>query len=125
MFCLRQDTHTIEGNLVSDCKYKEYNELLFIKRTLHKHLFTIFIMSSRKFLCQGYGCNAQLSNASNLNRHIKTHTREKTFKCHFEGCVSEFGSICNLKMHLRTHTGEKPFKCHFEGCVSEFGSIVI
>ncbi|KAK3100752.1 hypothetical protein FSP39_024711 [Pinctada imbricata] len=52
--------------------------------------------------CKG----AQLSD---LKKHQRTHTKEKTYKCDECGYSTAEGS--NLKKHQRTHTGEKPYKC--------------
>ena len=54
-------------------------------------------------------CDYTSSCASNLRRHLKTHSREKSNKCNQCNYVSSYES--HLRTRLKTHNGEKPNKC--------------
>ncbi|XP_075723481.1 uncharacterized protein LOC142765761 isoform X2 [Rhipicephalus microplus] len=55
-------------------------------------------------------CDYKTARSSNLKRHCRVHTGERSFKCHL--CPQGFSHNSTLKKHLRTHTGERPYKCH-------------
>jgi KRAB domain-containing zinc finger protein len=44
-----------------------------------------------------------------LQKHLKTHTDDKTYKC--DVCGKGFSKNCNLQTHIRIHIGDKPYKC--------------
>ena len=48
--------------------------------------------------------------ASNLRRHLKTHSGEKSNKCN--QCDYACSDPSALRSHLKTHTGEKSNKCN-------------
>lgn len=54
-------------------------------------------------------CGLNLSEASSLKRHIRTHTGETPYHC--STCGKSFSQNYSLKIHMRTHTGERPFQC--------------
>ncbi|KAM4641898.1 uncharacterized protein O3C94_016244 [Discoglossus pictus] len=54
-------------------------------------------------------CGKCFSIAKSLNQHNRTHTGEKSFAC--SECGKCFSRATHLNRHIRTHTGEKPFAC--------------
>ena len=50
-------------------------------------------------------CEYASSNASNIKRHLKTHSGEKTNKCN--QCDFAFSRVDVLRRHLKTHSEEK------------------
>ncbi|XP_039608575.1 zinc finger protein OZF-like [Polypterus senegalus] len=54
-------------------------------------------------------CGKQFTQKSDLNKHIKIHTGDKTYCCH--ECGKSFSRRSNLQSHKRIHTGEKPYCC--------------
>ncbi|CAG9861663.1 unnamed protein product [Phyllotreta striolata] len=64
-----------------------------------------------KALC--HYCGKLFKQQSNLDVHIRTHTKETPYKCSYcDMCVA---TRTRLVDHERTHTGEKPFACKFCG----------
>ena len=59
-------------------------------------------------------CDKEFSKKSNLSRHFKVHTREKskkTYKC--SDCDETFSQIKNLNSHMQVHTDEKTYICTY------------
>ena len=55
-------------------------------------------------------CGKVISNAGNLQTHMKTHSGEMSYKCN----LCDYGSVRadHLKNHLKAHYGEKSYKCN-------------
>ena len=54
-------------------------------------------------------CEKTFNHTGHLNRHMKTHSKEKAFKC--ENCTKSFTREDELKRHFKIHKNEKPFTC--------------
>ena len=54
-------------------------------------------------------CNYASSKVGNFNRHLQSHSGEKSKKCN--QCDFAYSQVSHLKRHLKTHSGEKPNKC--------------
>ncbi|XP_042237447.1 uncharacterized protein LOC121876440 [Homarus americanus] len=54
-------------------------------------------------------CRKIFPQKQRLNRHMLTHTWEKSFEC--VECGKKFAQRLMLKKHMFTHAGEKPFVC--------------
>ncbi|XP_068087133.1 zinc finger protein OZF-like, partial [Anabrus simplex] len=55
-------------------------------------------------------CGEFFSHKVNLNRHMRTHTRDNKHWCNV--CDKSFREEVHLILHMRTHTGEKPHFCN-------------
>ncbi|KAK1657363.1 hypothetical protein BDP55DRAFT_761898 [Colletotrichum godetiae] len=60
---------------------------------------------------------------SDLIRHTRIHTKERSYPCSTPGCGRSFTQRSALTVHLRTHTGEKPYECHQFGCYKRFADV--
>lgn len=54
-------------------------------------------------------CGKAFANRDHLNRHVRTHTKEKPYQC--TSCEMRFSMVQNLRRHEKLHTGERPYKC--------------
>lgn len=54
-------------------------------------------------------CGKAFATRDHLNRHVRTHTKEKPYPCNY--CDMRFSMVQNLRRHEKLHTGERPFKC--------------
>jgi hypothetical protein len=55
---------------------------------------------------------------SDLKRHIRFPTSEKSFKYEHQGYGESLSRRSHLERHIRSHTTGKPFKCEHQGCAS-------
>ena len=65
------------------------------------------LMDKTRFSCRY--CDKNFISPSELKRHEKTHTGEKTFIC--EVCGKGYTQAGHLKTHEKLHSGEKQFHC--------------
>ncbi|GAB9464835.1 Cfz1-like protein [Globisporangium polare] len=69
-------------------------------------------------------CAKQFRGRSELQNHIRTHTKEKPLACSHAGCTKRYAHSSNLRAHERTHLGIKPYSCHYDGCGKAFAHSV-
>ena len=67
-----------------------------------------------RHVCVCNVCGREFRDNYNYQRHLKTHTNEKTSKCVV--CAKQFSELQKLKYHWFTHTAEKIWQCG--GCPS-------
>jgi hypothetical protein len=64
-------------------------------------------------------CARSFRRRTNLNDHLRTHTRERPYKCSWPGCQAAFTQRSNCVRHFAAHRGERPFECR--QCGRRFG----
>lgn len=77
----------------------------------------------------GKTCGKGFRYKSRLEKHIKTHTGEKSHICNYvinvetgQTCDNSFARTDTLKLHMRTHTREKPYRC--TDCDDAFAQLI-
>uniref|UniRef100_K3X323 C2H2-type domain-containing protein n=1 Tax=Globisporangium ultimum (strain ATCC 200006 / CBS 805.95 / DAOM BR144) TaxID=431595 RepID=K3X323_GLOUD len=80
------------------------------------------VKPSKKHECET--CKKQFRGRSELQNHIRTHTKEKPLACSHAGCNKRYAHSSNLRAHERTHLGIKPYSCHYDGCGKSFAHSV-
>lgn len=80
------------------------------------------VKPSKKHECET--CQKQFRGRSELQNHIRTHTKEKPLACSHPGCTKRYAHSSNLRAHERTHLNIKPYSCHYDGCGKAFAHSV-
>ncbi|XP_039259642.2 zinc finger and BTB domain-containing protein 41-like [Styela clava] len=92
------------------CTEKDCDEYFPSRKILYQHKRKVH--RTNKLFCGV--CDAVYLTASSLNRHMVTHTGDKSlYQC--ELCLKEFGTTFNLKRHRKTHiakTEEEKIRTH-------------
>lgn len=57
-------------------------------------------------------CPSTFSTPSKLERHLRTHTKDRPFMCDFKNCGKSFSDKRNLDGHKALHSDEFNFNCH-------------
>jgi len=77
------------------------------KRNAQKHIKVVH-MGRKDWSCEL--CAKRFGTGSDLTRHMKSHTLEKTLKCEF--CDQLFGHNFTLKKHILAMHSERKLECH-------------
>ena len=72
----------------------------------------------RPFVCYESNCQKSFKSKGLLQRHLITHSNEKSFKC--DECKRRFGLKEILLQHKQIHSKQMPFKCDVIGCEKRF-----
>ena len=93
--------------VVDDCQILFESQVeLDAHKSEHKKLYK----------CKYPGCEKTFMQSINLQKHIKSHRKnKKLFFCPFEGCNKSFSASYSVTLHYRIHTGTMPFKCDICG----------
>ena len=70
---------------------------MFVKKDLHKQTMWSDIKECTQrvtCLCKSFVCNKRFTQASNLSRHKRRHTREKSYEC--DVCNKRFTQACHM-----------------------------
>ncbi|EJD73485.1 hypothetical protein LOAG_19096, partial [Loa loa] len=54
-------------------------------------------------------CTVCQKKATNMRRHMRTHTGEKPYSCSI--CKRSFSRLHHVEEHMKTHTRKKPYSC--------------
>ncbi|XP_057661586.1 zinc finger protein 383-like isoform X34 [Diorhabda carinulata] len=116
------DDCTNVGNNKTDkfnCKlcnkqYRNASGISYHNFRKHKHLIDTDIF----IFCEI--CGVDFPNKSKLERHLNTHSAQKSFTC--ELCSKSFTQASSLNRHMYTHTGEKRYTCNYCGKKFRFHS---
>ncbi|KAA6399594.1 MAG: hypothetical protein EZS28_004882 [Streblomastix strix] len=60
---------------------------------------------SGKYICTEAGCGYRAMSKSDLEKHARTHTRERPFTCKAQGCNRTFSQTSHLYEHMRKAHG--------------------
>ena len=85
------------------------------------HLYEQIIVNKKKsYMCLAHKCEKVFRFASEIKRHLITHSKAKAFPCQHSGCSKSFKRPDALKLHVQTHNEDFEFICPVAGCDSQF-----
>lgn len=76
--------------------------------------------SKQKHHCYFENCGKVFKFASQLSRHISTHTKECPYSCKWPGCIRKFSKNYTLTRHMKTHSELRPYACDWLDCTYSF-----
>ena len=102
-----RNTHVKEMHPDHKFKCDLCEKIFLMKNGLWKHTNKHYVP---KHPCTWEGCNHLCYYKSDLEAHMKTHTKTGLIPCTWKGCSRAFVSTKNMYSHLESHN-DKTYKC--------------